>query len=106
MEYNLKSGTDVIIGEKGIEIIRTSGKSALKALTMGRTMGNTFIKASAISGAVAFADYLMIFASGFSSPKDFKTSSISDIKEFPNCIVGKESELTPIYEEIKRLIEQ
>lgn len=105
MEFNLKSGTDVIIGEKGIEIIRTSGKSAFKALAMGRTMGKTFIKLSSISGVVAFADYLMIFAHGFSSPRDFKASSIPDVKEFPNCIVGKEEELAVIYNEIKKIIE-
>lgn len=105
MEFKLKSGTDVIIGEKGIEILRVSGKSAFKALAMGRTMGSTFIKISSISGAVMFADYLVIFASGFSSPKDFKISNVGDIKEFPNCIVGKEEELIPIYNEIKKLIE-
>lgn len=104
VEFSLKSGTDVIIDDKGIEIIRTNGKSAFKALALGRTMGNTYMKISSVSGAVVFADYLMIFASGFSSPNDFKISNIGDVKEFPNCIVGKKNELIPIYEEIIKRI--
>ena len=104
MEYNLKSGTDVIITRSKIEIIRESGKSAAKALFAGRTSGKTLIKTSSITGVVFDADYLLITASGFSSPSDYKISSIADIKQYPNCIAGKHEELSEIYQDIVNLI--
>lgn len=104
MKYELKSGTDVIVTKNRIEIIRTSGKSAMKTLLAGRTNGETVIRASAITGAVFHDDYLMIFASGFPAPSDFKIFNTADIKQYPNCIVGKNEELDPIYEDILSLI--
>ena len=104
MRYELKSGTDVIVTQNRIEIIRTSGKSAMKTLFAGRTNGETVIRASSITGAVFYDDYLMIFASGFPAPSDFKIFNTADIKQYPNCIVGKNEELDPIYEDILSLI--
>ena len=104
MTYELSSGTDVIITKSRIEIIRSSGKSAMKSLFAGRTSGETVIRTSAITGAVFYADYLMIFASGFPSPSDFKIFNAADIKQYPNCIVGKNEELDAIYEEILNII--
>ncbi len=104
MKYELKSGTDVIITKSRIEIIRTSGKSAMKTLFAGRTSGETVIRTSAITGAVFYDDYLMVFASGFPSPSDFKIFNTGDIKQYPNCIVGKNEELDPIYEEILNIM--
>ena len=104
MKYELKSGTDVVITKSRIEIIRNSGKSAMKTLFAGRTNGETVIRTSAITGAVFYADYLLIFASGFPAPSDFKISNTADVKQYPNCIVGKNEELDPIYEDILNII--
>lgn len=106
MEYELKSGTTVVITDDRMEIIRTGAKSAVKSLMAGRTGGETIITASAITGAVYNNDYLMVFASGFPSPSDFKLTNIMDIKQFPNCIVGKNSELQEVYNGIIELIQK
>ncbi|WP_373599453.1 hypothetical protein [Paraclostridium bifermentans] len=103
-EFKLKSGTVVEINNSTIEIRRTDGKSAMKGLFAGRTMGEMTIKISALTGLIQYADYLIICASGLPSPNDFKISSVGDIKQYPNCIVGKEGELKEIYDFIKNLI--
>lgn len=95
--FILKSGTVVNINETRINILRTDGKSALKGLLAGRTMGQMSIKLSAITGVIQYADYLLICASGLPAPNDFKISNIGDVKQYPNCIVGKEDELKEIY---------
>ncbi len=102
--FNLKSGTIVNIDDTKINILRTDGKSALKGLFAGRTMGEMTIKLSAVTGVIQYADYLLICASGLPTPNDFKISSIPDIKQYPNCIVGKENELKEIYDYINTLL--
>lgn len=96
--FELKSGTKVMVDENRIIIERTGGKSAMKGLLAGRTMGQMSIKTSALTGLIFFADYLVICASGLPTPNDFKLSSISEVKQYPNCIVGKEQELAEIYQ--------
>lgn len=103
-EFSLKSGTIVEIRDKAIEIKRTDGKSAIKGLFAGRTMGEMTIKLSSVTGLVQYADYLIICASGLPTPNDFKIGNVGDIKQYPNCIVGKENELKEIYDFIKNLI--
>ena len=102
--FKLKSGTVVNIDERKINILRTDGKSALKGLFAGRTMGEMTIKLSAVTGVIQYADYLLICASGLPTPNDFKISSIPDIKQYPNCIVGKEEELKEIYAYLDSLL--
>lgn len=104
MEFNLKSGTTVIIDERKVHILRNDAKSAMKGLFAGRTMGQMSIKTTSITGLIQDADYLLICASGLPIPKDFKISSTAEIKQYPNCIVAKEHELKEIYEYINRLI--
>ncbi|MFJ8069899.1 hypothetical protein ACIQZD_13235 [Peribacillus sp. NPDC096447] len=96
--FDLKSGTKVIIDESRIVIERTSGKSAMKGLFAGRAMGQMTIKTSSVTGLIHFADFLMICASGLPTPNDFKLSSVAEIKQYPNCIVAKESELEELYQ--------
>ena len=103
-EFKLKSGTVVEINNSTIEIRRTDGKSAIKGLFAGRTMGEMTIKLSAVTGLIQYADYLLICASGLPSPNDFKITSIGDVKQYPNCIVGKEYELKEIYDYLQELI--
>lgn len=61
-------------------------------------MGKMVIKKSAITGVIYDADYLIICASGLPTPNDFKISSIADIKQYPNCIVAKNTELKDLYD--------
>ena len=102
--FELKSGTKVLIDENKIVIERTSGKSAVKGLFAGRTMGQMTIKISALTGLIHNADFLVICASGLPTPNDFKLSSIAEIKQYPNCIVGKEQELEEIYQYLNGFI--
>ena len=106
MVYKFKSGTEVKISERVIQILRTDGKSAAKTLFAGRTAGEMSIKISSISGVIFYADYLVICASGLPTPTDFKISSIGDIKQYPNCIVAKNAELQPLYNELRLLLER
>ena len=103
-EFNLKSGTNVIVENNKITILRNDAKSAMKGLFAGRTMGQMVIKLSSISGMIQYADYLLICASGLPTPKEFKISTVADIKQYPNCIVGKENELKEVYDYINSLI--
>lgn len=103
-EYNLKSGTNVSISDKLLIIERTSGKSAVKSLFAGRTMGNMVVKISSITGLILNADYLIICASGLPAPSDFKISSVAEIKQYPNCIVAKQEELTEIYDYLQDML--
>ncbi|MEK4011286.1 hypothetical protein [Peribacillus sp. FSL M8-0224] len=96
--FDLKSGTKVVIDESRIVIERTGGKSAMKGLFAGRAMGQMTIKTSAVTGLIHFVDFLMICASGLPTPNDFKLSSVAEIKQYPNCIVAKESELEELYQ--------
>lgn len=102
--FDLKSGTSIMITESKVLIDRSGSKSALKSLFAGRTMGLMTIKLSAITGLIFFADYLVICASGLPAPNDFKITSISEIKQYPNCIVGKEEELKEVYDYLNELI--
>lgn len=102
--FELKSGTTVFVDESRIIIERTGGKSAVKGLFAGRTMGQMSIKTSALTGLIFFADYLMICASGLPAPNDFKLTSVAEIKQYPNCIVGKEQELAEIYQYLNGFI--
>ncbi|MBA4601301.1 hypothetical protein [Thermoactinomyces mirandus] len=104
--FELKSGTKVTIDDSKIVIERTGGKSAVRGLLAGRTMGKMTMKTSAITGLIYFADYLVICASGFPTPNDFKITSIAEIKQYPNCITGKEEELEEIYQFLDGLIGQ
>ena len=103
-EFNLKSGTNVIVENNKITILRNDAKSAMKGLFAGRTMGQMVIKLSSISGMIQYADYLLICASGLPTPNEFKISNVADIKQYPNCIVGKENELKEVYDYINSLI--
>ena len=103
-EFNLKSGTNVIVENNKITILRNDAKSAMKGLFAGRTMGQMVIKLSSISGIIQYADYLLICASGLPTPNEFKISNVADIKQYPNCIVGKENELKEVYDYINSLI--
>lgn len=103
-QFDLKSGTTVAITDTIVEIIRTSGKSAMKGLFAGRVMGYLSIKLSAISGVQFFGDYLIIYASGLPSADSFKISNIAEIKEFPNCIVAKSEELVPVYQALTAIM--
>ncbi|CAG9610730.1 hypothetical protein [Pseudoneobacillus rhizosphaerae] len=96
--FELKSGTKVMIDESKLVIERTGGKSAVKGLFAGRTMGQMTIKTSSLTGLIFFADYLFICASGLPAPNDFKLTSVGEIKQYPNCIVGKEHELEELYQ--------
>ena len=51
-----------------------------------------------MTGLIHFADFLMICAAGLPTPNDFKLSSVAEIKQYPNCIVAKESELEELYQ--------
>ena len=103
-EFNLKSGTNVIVENNKITILRNDAKSAMKGLFAGRTMGQMVIKLSSISGMIQNADYILICASGLPTPNEFKISNVADIKQYPNCIVGKENELKEVYDYINSLI--
>lgn len=94
---DLKSGTSILVKSSYIEILRQDAKSAAKSLFAGRTMGKMVIKKSSVSGIIFNADYLLICASGLPSPSDFKISNTADIKQYPNCIVGKSEELENLY---------
>lgn len=104
MNYKLKSGTEVTITENTVEINRTDSKSAAKALFAGRTMGRMVLKKSSITGLIFNSDYLFICASGLPTPTDFKISSVGDFKQFPNCIVGKNDELSEVYDALSALL--
>lgn len=101
---NLSSGTVVSIKDSVVEILREDGKSATKALFAGRTMGKMVIKSSSITGIIFNADYLVICASGLPCPSDFKISNVADLKQFPNCIVAKTEELSPLYNELLAIL--
>ena len=103
-EFNLKSGTNIIVDDTKISILRNDSKSAMKGHFAGRTMGQMVIKLSSISGMIQYADYLLICASGLPTPNEFKISNVADIKQYPNCIVGKENELKEVYDFINNLI--
>lgn len=103
-EFNLKSGTSVIVENTKITILRNDGKSAMKGLFAGRAMGQMVIRLSSVSGMIQYADYMLICASGLPTPNEFKISNIADIKQYPNCIVGKENELKEVYDYINNLI--
>ena len=94
---DLKSGTSILLENSYIEILRQDAKSAAKTLFAGRTMGKMVIKKSSVSGIIFNADYLLICASGLPSPSDFKILNTADIKQYPNCIVGKSEELEKLY---------
>ena len=94
---DLKSGTSILVKNSYIEILRQDAKSAAKTLFAGRTMGKMVIKKSSVSGIIFNADYLLICASGLPSPSDFKILNTADIKQYPNCIVGKSEELEKLY---------
>lgn len=96
-EFDFKSGTKVLADENRVVIERTGGKSAIKGLLQGRTMGQMTIKTSAITGLIFYSDYLLICASGLPTPNDFKLTSIAEVKQYPNCIVAKEAELVELY---------
>lgn len=102
--FELKSGTKVMIDESKIVIERTGGKSAVKGLFTGRTMGQMTIKTSALTGMIFFADYLVICAQGLPTPNGFQITSVPEIKQYPNCIVGKEQELVEIYQYLNGFI--
>lgn len=102
--FELKSGTKVMVDDARIMIERTSGKSAMKGLFAGRAMGQMTIKISALTRLIQFADYLMICASGLPAPNDFKLTSVAEIKQYPNCIVAKEDELTELYQYLSGFI--
>ncbi len=104
MEFNFKSGTIVRINDSYVEILRENSKSAMKGLFAGRAMGKMLIKKSAITGVIFYADYLLICASGLPTPNEMKISNIADIKQYPNCIVAKESELMELYQALAALI--
>lgn len=97
----LSSGTVVSIKNSVVEILREDGKSAAKALFAGRTMGKMIIKSSSITGIIFNADYLVICASGLPCPSDFKISNVTDLKQFPNCVVAKPEELSALYDELQ-----
>lgn len=101
--FNFKSGTIVKINDATIEILREDSKSAAKALFAGRTMGKMIIRKKAVTGVIFNADYLLICASGLPTPNDFKISNIADVKQYPNCIVAKEAELSELYDELVKL---
>ena len=103
-EFNLKSGTNIIVDDTKISILRNDSKSAMKGQFAGRTLGQMVIKLSSISGMIQYADYLLICASGLPTPNEFKISNVADIKQYPNCIVGKENELKEVYDYINNLI--
>ena len=103
-EFNLKSGKNIIVDDTKISILRNDSKSAMKGLFAERTMGQMVIKLSSISGMIQYADYLLICASGLPTPNEFKISNVADIKQYPNCIVGKENELKEVYDYINNLI--
>lgn len=102
--FELKSGTKVMVDEHQIIIERTGGKSAVKGLFAGRTMGKMSIKTSSLTGLIYFADYLVICASGLPTPNDFKLSSVAEVKQYPNCIVGKVEELEELYQYLNGFI--
>lgn len=104
MEFHLTSGVAIQISETKIEIDRNSGKAALKGLFAGRAMGKMVIKNASVTGVIYNADYLIICASGLPTPNDFKISSIAEVKQYPNCIVGKPEELVELYEALNNLL--
>lgn len=93
-----------MVDEHQIIIQRTGGKSAVKGIFAGRTMGQMSIKTTALTGLIYYADYLVICASGLPVPNDFKLSSVGEIKQYPNCIVGKEAELAELYQYLNGFI--
>lgn len=103
-DFDLKSGTSISITDTKVIIDRSGGKSAIKGLLAGRTMGLMTIKLSSITGLIFYSDYLVICASGLPSPNDFKITSVGEIKQYPNCIVGKQEELQEVYNYLVELI--
>lgn len=103
-EFDLKSGTRIVIEETKISIIRNDAKSAMKGIFAGRTMGEMIIKLSSVSGMIQYSDYLLICASGLPTPNEFKITNVSDIKQYPNCVVGKAEELKEVYDYISSII--
>ena len=103
-EFNLKSGAIVQISDTKIKIIRKDGKSAVKSLFAGRTMGEMVIKLSSVTGIIQNDDYLLICASGMPTPNDFKITNIAEIKQCPNCIVGKPDELQEVFSYLSDMI--
>lgn len=67
-------------------------------------MGQMVIKLSPVTEMIQYEDYLLTCASVLPTPNEFKISNIPDIKQYPNCIVGKESEFIEIYDYINNLI--
>ncbi len=102
MEFHLTSGVAIQISETKIEIDRNSGKAALKGLFAGRTMGKMVIKNASVTGVIYNTDYLIICAPGL--PNDFKISELAEVKQYPNCIVGKPEELVELYEALSNLL--
>lgn len=103
-QFDFSSGTSVTITDTLVLIERSDARSATKALFAGRTAGQMIIKRNAITGVIAFADYLLICALGLPTPSDFKLTNVAEIKKYPNCIVAKGSELTELYRDLEEII--
>lgn len=102
--FQLKSGTKVDVTQDKVIIERKSNKSSFKGLYANEAIGKMAIKLSAISNIIFDVDYLMLCGLGLPIPEDFRTYNMADIKQYPNCIVGSEGELSQIYELLTDII--
>lgn len=101
-EFKLNSGTTVVIDNKKIMILREDLKN-IKG-NLGRAKGKVIIRLSAVSGIIKYGDYLLICVNGLPLPKEFKSSNIVDVKQYPNCIVGTIEEVKELFYYINDLL--
>lgn len=103
-EFRLNSGTIVTIDDTKVVILRSEDKGVSKKFVAGRAKGELVIRLSSISSLIIYGDYLLICGLGLPTPKEFSSSNLVQIKQYPNCIVGNEEEIRGIFEYIKNLI--
>lgn len=103
-EFNLKSGTKVIIQNDKMSIIRNENSPTKSLTTAAKIKSDIVIKLSAISSMIKSEDYLLICGNGLPMPGNFKATTAVELKQYPNCMKGNEAELQEIYDYLYDLI--
>ena len=103
-EFRLNSGTSVAIDDTKVIILRNEDKGISKKFVAGRAKGEVVIRLSTISSLIIYGDYLLVCGLGLPTPKEFSSSNLVQIKQYPNCIVGSEEEIRGIFEYLKKLL--
>lgn len=104
MIFELAGGTTIELSNKFLKIIRISKEERMKSILGGRAGGEMLIKISEITGIMFDSTYMVFFACGIPSPTNFSFSKIAEIKQLPNCIIGRKEELYTLYQEIIKLL--